>query len=125
VLEEPLHQNTRLELGITAVVTVEAAHPWQLPVAGWDGSACTVAGGTAIAGVFDELDQLTLILDASGSGKITVMLKLAHELLRRANADPLAPIPVVLMLSVGARGKDSLSDWIVYEVATRYEIPAA
>lgn len=101
VLEESLHQDTRLELGMT--VSVDVAHPW--PVAGWDGSVRTVAPGTAIADVFDELDQLTLILGAPGSGKITVMLELARELLRRANADPLAPIPVVLTLSSWAGDK--------------------
>jgi hypothetical protein len=123
VLEKSLDQHIRLEPGMT--VTSDQEHPWQLPVAVRDTSVRSVAPGTPIADVFDELDQLTLILGAPGSGKTTVLLELARELLRRAKSDPQAPIPIVLTLSSWAQGKESMSDWIVHEVAARCEIPTA
>lgn len=53
-----------------------------------------------------------------------MMLELTRELLRRAGTDAAHPIPVVLTLSSWALRREPLDDWIVRELAVRYEIPA-
>jgi hypothetical protein len=97
VLEQSLYQEARIELGMT--VTVDVPHPWDVVMASPDGSSRVVPPGTTMADVFDELDQTTLVLGVPGSGKTTMMLELARELLQRANTDSQHPIPVVLTLS--------------------------
>ena len=122
VLEQSLYQEARIELGMT--VTVDAPHPWDIVVASPDGRSRVVPAGTTMSNVFDELDQTALVLGAPGSGKTTMMLELARELLRRASTDSQHPIPVVLTLSSWALRQEPLDDWIVRELAVRYEIPA-
>ena len=123
VLEQSLYQEARLELGMT--VTVDAPHPWDVVAASPDGSSRVVPAGTTMAEVFDELDKTMLVLGAPGSGKTTMMLELARELLQRAGTDAAHPIPVVLTLSSWALSPEPLGDWIVHELATRYQIPTA
>jgi hypothetical protein len=123
VLEKSLYQEARIELGMT--VTVDAPHPWDVVVASPDGSSRVVAPGTTMAEVFDELDKTILVLGAPGSGKTTMMLELVRELLQRAITDSQHPIPVVLTLSSWTLPREPLGDWIVRELAVRYEIPTA
>jgi hypothetical protein len=123
VLEQSLYQEARIELGMT--VTVDAPPPWDVVVASPDGSSRVVAPGTTMAEVFDELDETMLVLGTPGSGKTTMMLELARELLRRANTDSQHPIPVVLTLSSWALRQEPLGDWIVRKLAARYRIPTA
>ncbi len=122
VLEQSLYQEARIELGMT--VTVDAPHPWGVVVASPDGSSRVVPAGTTMAEMFDKLDKTILVLGEPGSGKTTMMLELARELLQRANTDVGHPIPVVLILSSWALRQEPLGDWIVRELAAKYEIPA-
>lgn len=52
-----------------------------------------------ILDVFDEVGGALLILGAPGTGKTTLLLELARDLLDRAEHDPTHPIPVVFPLS--------------------------
>jgi predicted NACHT family NTPase len=64
-----------------------------------------------------------LILGAPGTGKTTLLLALAQELVTRAAHDPDHPIPVVFPLSTWAERRRPLMDWLVDELVARYDAP--
>jgi eukaryotic-like serine/threonine-protein kinase len=64
-----------------------------------------------------------LILGAPGAGKTTILLALARALLELAESDPAEPIPFLANLSTWARDRLSLRDWLIQELAKRYNVP--
>ena len=73
--------------------------------------------------VFDQMNQLLLILGEPGSGKTTRLLELLEALLMRAETDPMHPTPVVFNLSSWAEKRPPLEEWLVDELRTKYSIP--
>jgi len=73
--------------------------------------------------VFEEEGGSLLILGEPGSGKTTVMLDLARDLLDQASNDPSRPVPVVFTLSSWNPSFQSLSAWLVQELSRMYQIP--
>jgi hypothetical protein len=65
--------------------------------------------GTPISEVFDKAAGGLLILGAPGAGKTTLLLRLAEELLARAEGDADQPIPVVVNLASWAPAADHLA----------------
>src|SRR5260221_2838895 len=84
----------------------------------------TMPSGTTLATVFDQSRGELLMLDESGAGKTTLLLELVRDLLKRAKANPLLPVPVVLMLSSWATRKLPLEQWIAEELQAKYDIPS-
>ncbi|MGE3289527.1 MAG: NACHT domain-containing NTPase [Pseudonocardia sp.] len=122
VLHRSLYRTARIELGLH--VATERRHPWGLVTTPSGGAATTVAAGTRIGRVYDDLDETLLILGAPGSGKTTMLLELVDELLERADADDRRPVPVVFPLSSWASRRDPLDVWMARELVERYRIPA-
>ena len=79
--------------------------------------------GTRIVDVYDELSGTLLILGAPASGKTTLLLELARDLLDRAEQDDSHPIPVVFPLSTWVEQQLPLKDWFVDELSKRYDVP--
>lgn len=77
----------------------------------------------AIVEAFDNADRALLILGEAGSGKTATLLRLADALGKRATANALEPVPVVLNLSSWAADGLPLSDWLAAELAAKYQIP--
>lgn len=73
--------------------------------------------------VFDELDGKMLILGAPGSGKTTMLLDLARELLDRAEKDETFAIPVVFNVSSWGIAPKPLADWLEDQLIIQYEVP--
>ena len=78
--------------------------------------------GTIITEVYDEADGTLLIMGEPGAGKTTILLQLVSDLLLRAELDPQHPIPVVFSLASWTNNI-ALGDWMVNELANRYEVP--
>ena len=76
-----------------------------------------------IVDVFDKMGHPLLILGEPGSGKTTTLLELARDTIARAEKDPTEPIPVVFNLSSWTDSKQSIADWLVNELNTKYKIP--
>lgn len=76
-----------------------------------------------IEAIFDEQLGQLLILGAPGSGKTTLLLELTQVLLNRAETDDEHPLPVVFNLSSWAVDRRLLDDWLIEELARRYDVP--
>ena len=113
--------------------------PYDLLVQPLDSTPRQVPDETDIAAVFDELQDSMLILGAPGAGKTTLLLELARNLSEQAHADESKPIPVLVDLA-GWTAQPSRKDdddpadspilagfvgWLLFELSTRYGIPAA
>jgi len=64
-----------------------------------------------------------LILGDPGAGKTTLLLELAHQLTKRARADPKHPLPIYLPLSTWAVRRPQLGEWIVEQLGELYQVP--
>ncbi len=73
--------------------------------------------------LFQESDRSLLILGGPGTGKTITLLKLARDLVERAQKDSSQPVPVVLQLASWAEERGSLEDWLVEELNAKYQIP--
>ncbi|MCB8972027.1 MAG: hypothetical protein H6654_00590 [Ardenticatenaceae bacterium] len=129
VLQESLHGAEMIDLSMTYrtnAVANYAMADWQqpdnlLPDEVFD---TPLPIGTSITKVYDEAEGTLLIMGEPGAGKTTILLQLVSDLLLRAQMEATHPIPVVFSLASWA-GNLPLGDWMVNELANRYEVPAA
>ena len=79
---------------------------------------------TSILNVFEqpEIAGQMLILGDPGAGKTTTMLDLAKPLVDKAEQDPNEPIPVLVNLSSWQDPKQSMPDWLVEELKSKYGV---
>ncbi len=82
-----------------------------------------LSSDTTILEVFDrdDIEGRLLILGKPGSGKTTTMLDLARELLERSQKLN-EPIPVLLNLSTWASKQQSIPEWLVEELKSKYGV---
>lgn len=122
VLKQSLYQVARIEFGLqTKSDAVE--QPWKAIVQSPARSSTDVPVGTTIGKIFEDHANSLLILGAPGTGKTTLLLELANELLDRAEQDEGQPIPVVFNLSSWAVRRHGLDRWLVAELNERSDVP--
>lgn len=122
VLENSLYNEVLIELGIeTQPDAVE--YPWNMIIQHPDQPNHQLPHDTRVVDIFDESAGSLLILGEPGSGKTTVLLDLARQLIVRAQDDLIQSIPVVFNLSSWAAPRLPLKEWLVNELRGRYRIP--
>lgn len=122
VLKQSIYKVARIELGLeTREDAVESPLSAIVQIA--DRAPVVFPPSTGIAEVFDTLGQALLILGAPGTGKTTLLLELADELLNRALRDETHPIPAVFNLSTWALKRGQLASWLVSELHQRNGVP--
>ncbi len=121
VLEHSLHGAAFIALGLEEHPDA-VANPWQLVLQHPDTAPQQLPTGTHITQVYDAAGEELLILGAPGSGKTTLLLELARDLLERAKQDEHHPMPVVFNLSSWAMKQQPLTDWLVEELNSRYQV---
>jgi eukaryotic-like serine/threonine-protein kinase len=82
-----------------------------------------VGGSPSISGMFHTAGGAVLILGEPGAGKTTALLEIARELLERAEKDQDQQIPVVFNLSTWPVRRLNLTDWLIEELHTSYNVP--
>lgn len=120
-LESSLGHKTPMDLGLVEVpdALVRLKLMSRIPRE----SFTPVPPGTPILQVFDQHAGELLILGAPGVGKTTLLLKLAGELLSRAEKSGTERIPVYFHLSSWSVRQPPLADWLITELRKRYGRP--
>src|SRR5437588_5355014 len=122
VLEKSLLRENFIALGLSEEPDV-IANPWQLVLQQPTQPPLLLTPTTSITQVYDDAGGELLILGEPGSGKTTLLLELARTLLDRASQDDSHPMPVVFNLSSWAGKQQPLSEWIIEELNTKYQVP--
>ncbi len=120
VLDNSLHGAVLMQLGLRADPK-QIKRPWDVKIRR-DGENRTLAQDTRIMDVFDLSGGSLLILGEPGSGKTTLLLELTQDLLKRAETQPTAYLPIVFNLSSWAKDKLPLSAWLVEELNIKYQV---
>ncbi|GAB4276665.1 MAG: hypothetical protein Fur0025_02010 [Oscillatoriaceae cyanobacterium] len=114
VLERSLHDRIPIQLGL---------EEWENP----EERRQTLPPGTRVIDRFDKMgsSRTLLILGEPGAGKTITLLELARELIARAEQYINQPVPVVLNLSTWANKKQTITDWVIDELISRYQVSAS
>src|SRR2546429_4371425 len=122
VLEQSLHGADLIELELQEQSDA-IMNPWRLIVQEADHPISSLPSGTLITQVYDQAEGELLILGAPGAGKTTLLLQLARDLINRAKQDEGHPMPVVFNLSSWATKCQPLTEWLVDELNSKYQVP--
>lgn len=126
VLEKSLHIRTLIELGLEERLDA-TDHPFssvqELP----EETRKPLPIGTGITQVFNQMGEgrTLLILGEPGAGKTITLLKLAQNLIARTEEDLGQLIPVVFNLSSWEGKQQSIADWLVQELSSKYQVSPA
>ncbi len=121
VLDASLHGAALLDLGIKQDPEAVTQYPWAIKKESTDE---TLPTGLSMLDIFDSIGmgRSLLILGAPGSGKTTMLLELARQLIARAREDVTQPIPMVFNLASWTE-KLTLADWLAQELNNLYSVP--
>jgi serine/threonine protein kinase/DNA polymerase III delta prime subunit len=122
VLEQSLYGQALITLGLCEQAGA-VANPWELVLQQPEASPSPLPAGTTITQVYDDAGGELLILGAPGSGKTTLLLELARNLLDRAQHNDTHPLPVVFNLASWAGKRQPITDWLVEELNSKYQVP--
>lgn len=121
VLDASLHGAALLDLGIKQDPEAVTKYPWAIKKESTDE---TLPAGISMLEIFDSIGmgRSLLILGAPGSGKTTMLLELARQLIQHAREDVTYPIPMVFNLA-SWNEKLTLADWLAQELNNLYSVP--
>jgi transcriptional regulator with XRE-family HTH domain len=122
VFQQSLRRAMLIALGMKELPEA-LANPWTLSVQETNLPSQPLPPGTRIIQVYDQADGELLILGEPGAGKTTLLLELAGHLLARAEENDSYPLPVIFNLSSWALKPQSMEDWLVEELHTKYRVP--
>jgi transcriptional regulator with XRE-family HTH domain/DNA polymerase III delta prime subunit len=122
VLEQSLHGADLIALELEEQHNA-VTNPWMVTLQQPELEPRPLPPGLHISQIYDEVDGELLILGEPGSGKTTLLLELARTLLERAIQEETHPIPVVFNLASWAIKQQFLSDWLVEELHSKYQVP--
>ena len=121
VLRRSLYQIARIEFGLQ--VKFDAVEQPLKTIVQTPDRPLKDVTGVPIGQLFDDHAGALLILGLPGTGKTTLLLELAQDLLDRAEQDESLPIPVVFNLSSWAVHRPPLSRWLEDELNKRSYVP--
>lgn len=124
VLENTVHKRSLIALDLEERPQA-VAHPWHLTLETPDEQPILFPKGTKAIDLFDQLGagRTLLILGKPGAGKTTALLELARDLVTRAEQDIGQPIPVVFNLSSWDAEKQTIANWLIKELNSKYQVP--
>jgi NACHT domain len=122
-LRQSLHNAVLINLGKESQPQ-QVKRPWDAEIKIGLKPAVPLPDTTTILSVFDseEIAGKLLILGAPGSGKTTTQLELAQALVKRTQEQPDYPVPVLFNLSSWKDDRQSITDWLVAELKSKYGV---
>ncbi len=122
-LRQSLHNAVLINLGKESQPQ-QVKRPWDAEIKIGLKPAEPLPDTTTILEVFDreEIIGKLLILGAPGSGKTTTQLELAQALVSRAEELPDYPVPVLFNLSSWKDDRQSITNWLVTELKSKYGV---
>ncbi len=122
-LQQSLYNAVMINLGKESQPQ-QVKRPWDAEVKVGSKPSTKLPDTTSILEVFDNdaIAGKLLILGKPGSGKTTTMLELAQVLVTRAEDDPNYPIPVLFNLSSWKSDRQSMNEWLVVELKSKYGV---
>jgi serine/threonine protein kinase len=126
VLETSIHDRALIELGLESRLDL-VERPWGMIWGNPDTEGEILPSGIKVSDKFKEMGEgrSLLILGEPGAGKTTTLLQLTRDLLKQAELDTDHPIPVVFNLSSWMNEKQSIHQWLVFELNTKYQVSKA
>ena len=122
-LDQSLHNAVWLTLGLERQ-DFQVQRPWVTTSKQPNQPLQALPSGTGVREVFEETKRQLLILGEPGSGKTTMLLELARELIDLAQEDNQQPIPVLVDLSSWKDPKQSIFEWLLGELKLKYGLRA-
>jgi predicted NACHT family NTPase len=124
-LRQSLHNAVLINLGKESQPQ-QVKRPWDAEIKIGLKPAVLLPDTTTILSVFDsqEIAGKLLILGAPGAGKTTTQLELAQALVIRAEEQPDYFVPVLFNLSSWKDDRQSIADWLVAELKSKYGVSA-
>ncbi|MEL7038629.1 MAG: protein kinase [Cyanobacteria bacterium J06592_8] len=126
VLETSIHDRALIELGLESRFDL-VERPWGMVWGNPDIEGELLPTQVKVIDKFREMGfgRSLLILGEPGAGKTTTLLQLTRDLLKQAEIDIYAPIPVVFNLSSWHNEKESIHHWLISELNTKYQVSQA
>jgi DNA polymerase III delta prime subunit len=124
VLEKSIYNQVLIQLELEERLDA-VVNPLSMLLETGDSSPQPLPKGTKVINIFDQIGagRTLLILGEPGAGKTTTLLELTRDLVNRTEPGLDYRIPVVLNLSSWAGKKQSIADWLVEELNSKYQIP--
>ncbi|WP_427157317.1 NACHT domain-containing protein [Aliinostoc sp. HNIBRCY26] len=122
-IKQSLHNAVLINVGKEAQPE-QVKRPWSSDIKIGDKPSEPIPDDRSILEVFDqeEIAGKLLILGNPGAGKTTTMLDLAKALIARAEKNADYPIPVLFNLSNWKDDKQSIREWLVAELKSKYGV---
>ena len=122
-LRQSLHNTVLINLGKESQPQ-QVKRPWDAEIKIGIKPPEPLPDTTTILEVFDsqEITGKLLILGAPGSGKTTTQLELVQALVSRAEEQPDYPVPVLCNLSSWKDDRQSIADWLLTELKSKYGV---
>ncbi|MBE9229799.1 NACHT domain-containing protein [Phormidium sp. LEGE 05292] len=120
-LEQSLHKAIQIHI-LKPEKPQEIQRLWDVDVKIGKRPTVRLSPQITIAQVFRQSSGKLLILGSQGAGKTTTLLELAQDLVEIAQADFEQPVPVILNFGSWKNSKQTIPDWLITQIKSKYDI---